>query len=226
MGSNRYQLEKLRFFNSRNGRLLLWLGTSLLMSGLFVKITWELHEGPVLNSLDEQILRFIALLRSDYLTIWAVDMTAFGSPTVLTIVTAIGLTVLSLNRDKAGFFYLVTGAIGAALGTALLKGLFTRPRPTVIPRLVEVSGFSYPSGHSFASASIYLVLMFLVWRNYPSWRSRGILAFCTAVVIGGVAASRLYLGVHYPSDVLSGVLLGGAWACLLGAVFLFRPDTP
>ena len=222
MAPIRQQLEHLKFHIGLRVRLLAWLGSALFMAGLFVKITWELHEDPVLNYLDEQILILIGLLRSGALTIWAVDMTALGSPTVLTVVTLIGLAVLTLNRDRSGFLYLTTGAIGAAVGTALLKGIFTRPRPTVIPQLVEVSGFSYPSGHSFASTSIYLILMFLAWRYYPSWRDRSVLAIVTIVVICGVAASRLYLGVHYPSDVLSGVLLGGAWASLLGAVFLKR----
>lgn len=200
-------------------RLLLWMGSSMLLLGLFVKVTWELHEDPVLDGLDQRILVFISQYRLASLNVWAVDMTALGSPIVLTVAVLLGLVVLALKGDRRGFGFLAVGAAGAGIGTAVLKNIFSRPRPTIVPRLVEVSGFSYPSGHSFASASIYLLLMFLAWRHFPSVQARAILSGCAILVVAGIAFSRLYLGVHYPSDVLSGVLLGGAWACFLVAAF-------
>jgi undecaprenyl-diphosphatase len=84
---------------------------------------------------------------------------------------------------------------------------------------VEVSGFSYPSGHSLAATSFYLLLMFLAWQYYTSWRSRVVLLGCTALLIGAVCFSRLYLGVHYPSDLVSGMCFGAAWVFLLTSYF-------
>ena len=198
---------------------LTWLGLSLLFFGFFIKVTWELHEDSNLESLDQKILILISKLRVAPLNGLAVDLTALGSPAVITLFSVIGVIMLWLRRDQRGCAYLATGSVGAGIGTYAMKHLFTRARPSVVPRLVEVSGYSYPSGHSFAATSFYFLLMFLVWRQDPSWKSRAVLSACVSVLIGGVCASRLYLGVHYPSDVLSGMCLGAAWVFLLTAYF-------
>ncbi len=204
---------------SQTARTMTWLGLAFLFVGLFIKITWELHEDNELGILDRQILIFISNLRISVLNGSAVDITALGSPSVLTLFTLIGVLLLGLNRDRQGSAYLAVGSIGSAIGTYVLKQIFTRPRPNVIPHLVEVSGFSYPSGHSLAATSFYLLLMFLAWRYYQAWNARIALLICTGFLICGVCFSRLYLGVHYPSDVLSGMFLGSAWVCFLTAFF-------
>ncbi len=206
-------------------RRLGWVGSALLFLGLFLKVTWELHEDSALNSLDQRVLIFISKHRIPSLNGSAVDVTALGSATVITLLTIIGVILLSVNRDRRGSAYLAIGSIGAGVGTSLIKHLFTRPRPEVVPRLVEVDGFSYPSGHSLAATSFYLLLMFLAWRRYQAWQMRAATFFCATTLISGVCFSRLYLGVHYPSDVLSGLFLGTAWACLLTAYF-YRTPTP
>jgi len=198
-------------------RSLPWLGVALLFLGIFLKLTWELHEDPVVDSLDRQLLTLISQLRSDRLNGPAVDITALGSPTVLTFLTLSISTLLLLLRDRVAAAYLIIGSAGAAIATSVFKLAFTRPRPTVVPHLIEVSGFSYPSGHSLGATSIYLLLMFLLWRRLESWRDRAISFVFTAWLIGSICFSRLYLGVHYPSDVLSGACLGAAWVCLLTA---------
>ncbi len=219
----------LKDFNTltpTNFRLFLWLGFALLFLGLFVKVTWELHEDSTLDSLDRKILIFISKFRVTALNGSAVDMTALGSPTVIVLFTLIGLILLWLNHDRRGCAYLAAGSTGAGIGTFAMKHLFTRARPSVVPRLVEVSGFSYPSGHSLAATSLYLLLMFLAWRHYAAWRARAVLLICAGALIGGVCFSRLYLGVHYPSDVLSGICLGAAWVFLLTAYFSRKHYSP
>lgn len=202
-----------------NFRLLVWLAFALSFLGLFVKVTWELHEDSALDALDRQILVLVSRFRIAALNGSAVDMTALGSPTVITLVTIIGLVLLWLNQDRRGCTYLAVGSTGAGLGTFVMKHVFTRERPSIVPRLVEVSGFSYPSGHSLAATSLYLLLMFLAWRHYRSWKARGLLLVCACLLIGGVCLSRIYLGVHFPSDVLSGACLGAAWVFFLTAYF-------
>ena len=200
-------------------RRLTWLGLAFLFLGFFVKVTWELHEDSNLDALDKEVLVSISKLRVTALNGSAVDMTALGSPTVIALITVIGIVLLWLGRDRRGCAYLASGSVGAGIGTYLMKRLFTRARPSVVPRLVEVSGFSYPSGHSLAATSFYLLLMFLAWRHYTSWGARALLSGCAVTIIVGVCFSRLYLGVHYPSDVLSGICLGAAWVFLLTAFF-------
>jgi undecaprenyl-diphosphatase len=150
-----------------------------------------------------------------------VDISALGSPAVITLFAIIGALLLWLKRDRWGCAYLLIGSAGAGICTSVLKLVFRRERPSVVPQLVEVSGFSYPSGHSLAATSFYLLLMFLAWRYYTSWRSRVVLLACTSLLIGAVCFSRLYLGVHYPSDLLSGMCFGAAWVFLLTSVMEF-----
>lgn len=194
---------------------LFWLGLALLFAGVFLKLTWELHEASFIDEWDLKILGWVARHRIQRLNGSAVDMTALGSPLVLTVFTFLGGTGLALKRDWPGAAYLVGGSAGSGLLTFALKTAISRPRPDVVPRLVEVSGYSYPSGHSLASASFYLLAMFLAWRSYPRWSHRAVWLAAAAAFIAGIGFSRIYLGVHYPSDVVSGVLLGASWSCLL-----------
>lgn len=92
-----------------------------------------------------------------------------------------------------------------------------RPRPSEIPRLVEVAGYSYPSGHSLASAAILTTAAILVWEQTPRWRCRLLGVAFVGALVAAIGASRVYLGVHYPTDVAAGISVGAAWALLVGA---------
>lgn len=212
-------------FKKNKTRLpFLCMGLILLLFGLFFKLSWEMHEDSTVNVWDGKILIFLTQLRRPYLNGPAVDFTALGSATVLTLFTVSGVIALFLARDKRGSLYLATGSIGGGLCTFVMKEVFTRERPSIVPRLVEVSGFSYPSGHSLNATVFYLLLLILGWRHFPAASPRAVISGCAATFIGGVCFSRLYLGVHYPSDVLSGILLGSAWVCLLTCCFFLDWD--
>ena len=105
---------------------------------------------------------------------------------------------------------------------AWAKTWFDRPRPEIIPRLAQAGGMSFPSGHAVTAASIYLTLALLAARHYRRPAARATLFALAGLLIFIVAFSRVYLGVHYPTDVLSGALLGASWALLLGALFSRR----
>jgi undecaprenyl-diphosphatase len=113
----------------------------------------------------------------------------------------------------------VTASPGAGVLILLTKGFIERARPTVVPGLVDISGFSYPSGHSLAAAAMYLTIGILVARPLTTVPSRLLVVGLLSLVIGLIALSRVYLGVHYPSDIVSGVALGSAWALLLAGGF-------
>jgi undecaprenyl-diphosphatase len=117
--------------------------------------------------------------------------------------------------------------------THLLKGAFERRRPSLVERLVEAGGFSFPSGHSLASAAIYATAAVLVAVQARRTIDRALCAGVAAAVLAGIGASRVYLGVHYASDVLGGYAAGLAWAfaLLAAAAFLRKagaapPDGP
>jgi undecaprenyl-diphosphatase len=211
------QLSPLRL-SVRERRLSLWLGAAALSFGIFVKITSELLEKEV-RGLDSSILAAVAGMRRPWLTAAAVDVTALGSLTLVALISAIALFILLSLEDRPAAWQLFLTSLGAGILTGITKAAIERPRPEDVTHLVQVSGFSYPSGHSLVSASLYLTIAILAGRHMPTTKSR-VLLFCLAIVIISlVAMSRVYLGVHYPSDIASGVSLGAAWALLLAAGF-------
>lgn len=152
------------------------------------------------------------------------DITGLGSHVILVGLTLSVAGYLALVRKRAAA-WLVLGSVGGGIAlSAGLKTLFQRPRPDLVPHAVEVYTASFPSGHAMLSAVTYLTLGVLVAQVQARWHTRGYvlaLAVATTLLVG---ASRIYLGVHWPSDVLAGWCLGAAWAllCWLLAVTLQR----
>lgn len=147
-----------------------------------------------------------------WLTNAMIDITALGGVTVLTLVSlfAIGYLV-AIGRHHAATFVAASVGLGA-LATKLFKGLVLRERPDIVPHLVEVHSLSFPSGHSMNSALIYLTLAALVARTRTHIRVRLYLMSAALILTLLVGFSRVYLGVHYPTDVLAGWGVGALWA--------------
>ena len=211
------QLNPLRF-SDREKRLSLWLGAASLSFGIFVKITSELLENEV-RGLDSSILMAVATIRRPWITGIAVDVTALGSLTLVVVISAVALCILLSLKDRPAAWQLLLNSAGAGIWTGITKNVIERTRPEDVSHLVEVSGYSYPSGHSLVSASLYLTIAILAGRHLPTTKGRVLVIFLAMVIISLVGMSRVYLGVHYPSDVASGVLLGAAWALLLAGGF-------
>ena len=205
-------------FSGYEKRQWLWLGASFLFLGIFLKVTSELLKNDV-QGMDATILAAISSLRRPWLTGIAIDLTALGSITLVTLISLISFCVLLLLRDRLAASQLLLNSAGAALLTTLTKHFIERTRPETVEHLVQVTGFSYPSGHSLVAASLYLTIAILTAHHLPTTGGRVLLFFIALAVIFLVGMSRMYLGVHYPTDVASGVCLGLAWALLLAAGF-------
>jgi undecaprenyl-diphosphatase len=210
-------------FSDRAIKASWWLGTASLAFGLFIKITSELLEHEV-SGVDSTILIGFAKTRTPWVTVVAVDLTALGSVTLVVLVSTIALCVLLLLKDRMGALQLVAASVGAGILTTTIKNYIDRPRPEVVTQLIQVSGLSYPSGHSLAAASLYLTVAILVCRHLQRTQHQIAILAMTAGIILLVGTSRIYLGVHYPSDVASGISLGAAWALLLAGCFSFFPN--
>jgi undecaprenyl-diphosphatase len=141
-----------------------------------------------------------------------VDITSLGGHAVLLIVVGLVFGYLQLARKPAAARLALAASLGGMLLSDLLKRLVARPRPETDWHLVEVATHSFPSGHALLSATVYLSLGALLASQQPSPRLR---RYCLGAA-GGLAflvgSSRVYLGVHWPSDVIAGWLLGAAWA--------------
>ena len=140
------------------------------------------------------------------------DLTGLGGFTVLTLVTVAVAGFLSLSgKRRAALFVLLAVVGGTALGHALKFG-FERARPDIVPHVVRVYTASFPSAHAMMSAVVYLTLGALVAGVQPGRRLKAYLLGIAVALTLLVGASRVYLGVHWPTDVLAGWCLGAAWA--------------
>src|SRR6185369_11844603 len=205
-------------FSPRTGRLSLWSGGAALALLAFVRITRELSEGDV-SAVDRTILLAVARARTPWLTIAAIDVTALGSITLVVLFSAFTLVVLLVLRDRLGAFQMLAASVGAGILTLVTKDIIERTRPEVGQRLITVSGFSYPSGHSLSTSALYLTIAIIAGRYVEHSGARAAIFVAVSVVVIMVGASRVYLGVHYATDVVSGISLGAAWALVLAGLF-------
>ena len=147
------------------------------------------------------------------------DLTGLGGVTTLALLT-LGVTGFLLLRGRRRAAGVVGAAVvgGLALSTAL-KFAYARPRPTLVPHGSYVYTASFPSGHAAMSAVTFLTLAALLARDEPRLATRAYLVSAAALLTLAVGVSRVYLGVHYPSDVLAGWIFGATWsaACWLAA---------
>ncbi|HUR81929.1 MAG TPA: phosphatase PAP2 family protein [Thermoanaerobaculia bacterium] len=204
------------------GELMLLLGgvAFLLLLVITARLASEVFEGET-QHFDKRIL--LALrnpadptvpIGPPWLRSAALDITALGGPTVLgLVVLAVSGFLVLQGMWRAGLF-VASATSGAWFINAALKHLFQRPRPDVVSHLRDVMSTSFPSGHALTSAVVYLTLgaltMRIAKRRITKFYCMGMAMLMTTLV----GASRVYLGVHYPTDVVAGWLIGLSWALL------------
>jgi undecaprenyl-diphosphatase len=196
----------------------------------FLSIADEVAEGET-GALDLAVLRALrvdgqphALIGPKWLHIAATDITALGSVTVLGLLILLAFAFLASLRRWVEGLLLVVGAGGGLVISQTLKRVFERERPDLAYRAVEAVNASFPSGHAMLSAVVFLTLGVLAAR-FSDRRRVKVLAVGAAVLVALlVGMSRVYLGVHWASDVLAGWCVGAAWAmaCWLAAFFVQR----
>ena len=200
--------------------LLLGAIVILVLVFSFSKLASEVLEGET-QTFDKKIL---AALRDpqnpsrpigpSWLLSGALDITALGSATVLGLAVIAVAGFLALQGMWRMALFVTVASFGGWFINGALKQLFQRPRPDVVPHLREVMTLSFPSGHALQSAVVYLTLGALSMRIAKRRLTK---IYCMAVgmlATALVGASRVYLGVHYPTDVIAGWLLGLTWALL------------
>jgi len=181
---------------------------------LFFGLTTAVLAG-VADTWDRTLMLDLAAGREPWLTWWMKFLSIAGSGLIeipLALLLVLGLVLR--KRKVEAWWYAAAALSGWAL-SGLAKLAVQRPRPHLIPRLMHGGGwFSYPSGHSML-APIIFGLGIIVWAApWPSPALRRAALVLAALFALGIGSSRVYLGVHYPSDVLGGLLLGTAWSAL------------
>lgn len=152
------------------------------------------------------------------------DITALGGVVVVSLLTAVAGGFLALDGKRRMALFVCGSVMSGLIVSTILKDLFVRPRPDLVPRAAYASGASFPSGHSMMSAVTYLTLGALLARSQERKRLKAYFFLLAMLLTFLVGVSRVYLGVHWPTDVLAGWTAGAVWAllCWLAARWLQR----
>jgi len=181
---------------------------------LFFGLTTAVLAG-LADTWDRTLMLALAARREPWLTWWMKLLSIAGSGLIEIPLALLLILGLVLRKRKAEAWWYAAAALSGWALSGLAKAAVHRPRPHVIPRLMHGAGwFSYPSGHSML-APIIFGLGIIVWAApWPSPALRRAALVLAALFALGIGFSRVYLGVHYPSDVVGGLLLGTTWSAL------------
>lgn len=188
----------------------------LLAAAVFGAFATVVEEG-LTQGFDERVLHWIAQHRGDVLDEVMLEITALGNGAVLLMLVLVASVFLWLTQHKWSVYLLLLAVIGGDILNSVLKGFFQRPRPTVVEAVDSVTSMSFPSGHAMTSFITYGAVAYLVGRLEPTRTLRIVTWAFAGLIVVAIGVSRMYLGVHYPSDVLGGFLGGLAWLAFVAA---------
>lgn len=193
-----------------------WILFSVLIF-MFIVIAQTVFKKELFE-FDNSIYGFLLEHRNSILTDVVKIITQFGGAFVLIVISI--LCIILVKNKKYKVTITLNLIIIAGLN-ALLKNLFERQRPTNMP-LIEETGFSFPSGHSMASMAFYGYIIYLVYKNVENVKLRYTLCILLSLLIILIGLSRIYLGVHYVSDVLAGLCFSLSYLILFISTGIYR----
>jgi undecaprenyl-diphosphatase len=207
-------------------RVLIWVIGAAGALWAFFNIAGEMSEGET-SAIDRRIL--LALRNpadpSDPIGPRSLqeamrDVTALGGVTVMVLVTLVSVLAFLMHRRRWHAAILAATVLAADISSEALKTIYGRPRPDLVPHGSYVYSASFPSGHSTLSAATFLTLAMLIASLEPNRGTKAMVFVLAMVLVLAIGFSRVYLGVHWPSDVLAGWCLGAAWALAAWTVLL------
>ncbi|HEY6396958.1 MAG TPA: phosphatase PAP2 family protein [Solirubrobacteraceae bacterium] len=193
-----------------------------LLAGLIVLITIGVGLGEIsthlTNAADLDAVRDLARERTGALTFIAHFLSVLGRTIVIAPLALVVAVLLGRSGRLVDAVLLIVSAVGALILYSAIKALVERPRPP-IHHLEAASNWSFPSGHATTSSAFYLALALVLFAEYSV--ARGLAIAAAGLLFAGIGVSRVYLAVHYPADVVAGMLLGVLW-CLFAYRVLQR----
>ena len=214
-------------YSSREIRILLNLFILVTALLVFTYVAKEVVSGES-KGFDEMTLNY---LRHDgkimedeqtWLTGMMIDITALGGTTIIFMITAAVVFYLLIQKQYEFMWLILIATIGGAILSFGLKELFARERPPLIYHLLTVKSLSFPSGHAMMSSVVYLTQGALLAKVQSNKNLRVYILLVAIILVFLIGISRIYFGVHYPTDVLAGWSVGLAWAsfCWLAVKYL------
>lgn len=199
---------------------LLWALIISVLSLIGFSVMAMLISRNNIVSIDRAIIGFIQGLETPSLTAIMKFFTLIGSTKGIVVIAIIALLFLYIvlkHRSELVLFTIVIA--GSPLLNGILKNFFHRARPD-LHRLIEIGGYSFPSGHAMNAMTVYGIITFLLWRHIPNRLGRTILVIISSIFIFMIGTSRIYLGVHYPSDIIGGYFASCFW--LVTAIWFYQ----
>jgi len=190
------------------------LGCGLICFGL---IASQVVQNPVI-SFDETIRYWVYEQRSPLLSAIFIPVTYMGNWQTITVLAAVLLAIPKTRRDIGLPFAVIS--LSSTVVYKVVKGIFERPRPELDVRLIPQGGFSFPSGHSMNCIVCFGILIYLIRKLCPNRKIANVLTVLLVLLIVGIGSSRVYVGVHFPTDVLGGWSLGLAF--LMGSILVLE----
>jgi undecaprenyl-diphosphatase len=217
------------FYGAVLAFLTLGLVVGLAAATVFGAFATVVAEG-LTQGFDERVLRWIAGHRSPTMDEVMLEITTLGNGAVLVMLVLVASVFLWLTKHRWSVALLLLAVLGGKVLNTALKEIFDRPRPSVVDAVDTVSSMSFPSGHAMSSFVTYGAVAYLVGRLEPTRTLRIVTWTLASLIILAIGVSRMYLGVHYPSDILAGFLGGLAWLAFVAAgmtaVRFFSPRKP
>lgn len=216
-------------YSSREIKILINLFILVTALLVFTYVAKEVVSGES-EGFDEMTLDFLrhdGKIMSDkqtWLTGMMIDITALGGATVIFMITTAVVFYLLIQKQYEFMWLILIATVGGALLSLGLKELFARERPPLIFHLLTVKSMSFPSGHAMMSSVVYLTQGALLAKVQSNKNLKAYILTVAIILVFLIGISRIYLGVHYPTDVLAGWSVGLAWAslCWLAAKYLQR----
>lgn len=194
--------------------LFLLVGSALALAGVwaFVALADRVAEGAT-QAFDTAVLHWVGQHPFPrWMEPVTLEVTMLGTGTVVLMIVSVAALFLALTKHRHSALLLVIATVGSVILNNILKASFHRPRPQVFQWGTHAFSSSFPSGHAMSAATVYLTIAYLAARLHRRASVRWSIWLVAFVVIALIATSRVLLGVHYPSDVAAGMVLGAAWA--------------
>jgi membrane-associated phospholipid phosphatase len=206
-----------RFTHGTETGLGLTVGVVLagVVAWFFLELLIEVASGSPITGADRRIINLVATLRTPGLDRIMLFVTFLGNGQTIIVVAAGAILIALLARRYERAVLILLSLVGSSLFFSVIKLLVGRPRPPLEDARIVQGGFSFPSGHAAVSATFYGTIAYILIRQVSSEVFKIIVGLIAALLVLAIGLSRVYLGVHYPSDVVAGWIAGGFWLVLV-----------
>lgn len=200
--------------NNKTKKIIKWI-LFAITAILAIVVTINVKNGRILE-LDLNIYKFFSEnIINDKLTPIVKVITHIGGAKIVFVLTVLAIILIKGLKNK---LFLLTGVVGTAGLNVVLKHIIQRERPN-INRLIPEKGYSFPSGHSMMSMAFYGMLIFLIFKYVKNTALKWTLIVILTILLSTIGITRIYLGVHYPSDVIGGFLVSLTYLFILTEIY-------